>query len=97
MIIIGVGVITNGGLIVFTMTVLDNLGWTASGKQWIFIGFQWFLFISQAITRLAINDIPQPVIQQERQALYVAKVIDKVPDEELENANSEVRSDRHHT
>ena len=102
------------------MTVLDNLGWTPSGKQWIFIGhsrthslthplshplthsfthslthpltgFQWFLFVSQAITRLAINDVPQPVhIQQERQALYVSKVIDKVPDEDLENANSEV-------
>ena len=54
-----IGVITNGGLIVFTMTVLDDLGWTPSGKQWIFIGFQWFLFISQAITRLAINDVPQ--------------------------------------
>ena len=34
---------------------------------------------------------PPPVhIQQERQALYVSKVIDKVPDEELETANCQV-------
>ena len=78
-----VGVITNAGLIVFTMTVLDDVGWTLQGKQWIFIGFQWFLFMSQTIVRLSIRDVPMTVqIQEERQKYYVSKVVEKLADEE---------------
>ena len=33
-IISAVGVITNGALIVFTMTVLDELGWTSFQRVW---------------------------------------------------------------
>jgi len=35
----------NAGMIVFTMSVLDD--WTTSGKYWIFIGFQAFGFLTQ--------------------------------------------------
>ena len=35
-----IGVVTNAGLIAFTMTTLDDAGFTAVAKLWIFIGFQ---------------------------------------------------------
>jgi hypothetical protein len=35
-----IGVITNAGLIIFTMTTLEKQGYTMQGKLWIFIGFQ---------------------------------------------------------
>ena len=76
-----IGVITNAGLIVFTMSVLNFM--TISGREWIFIGFQWFIFMIQLIVRVAIRDVPAYVtIQQERQTFYNSKIIDRVADEE---------------
>ena len=76
-----IGVITNAGLIVFTMSVLNWM--TISGREWIFIGFQWFIFFVQLIVRVAIRDVPAYVtIQQERQAFFNSKIIDRVADEE---------------
>ena len=83
-----IGVITNAGLICFTMNVLTkNPYWSFSmyGKAWIFIGFQWVLFVSQLVVRLAVRDIPHHVeIQSGRNKFIISKVIDGVKDEDNE-------------
>lgn len=77
------GVVTNAGLLVFTMKTLLLPGWTIYGRMWIFIGFQWALYISQLLIRIAVPDVPVKVtIQKKRQDFIVSKIIFKEPDED---------------
>lgn len=73
-------VVTNSGLIVFTMSVLDD--YDLSTRMWLFIAFQWFLFGTQSIIQIAIPDEPYEVqIQAQRNEFIVDKIIEKVEDD----------------
>jgi hypothetical protein len=75
-----VSVVTNAGLIIYTMTVFDFL--PLSSKLFIFIGFQWFCYTLQFLLMEAIPDIPEEVIiQHKRSDFIVSKVIDKIADD----------------
>merc|ERR1719453_1167092 len=59
-------VVTNAGLVCFTMNVLPS-SYTVQSKVWIFLGFQWIMFTFQFATALIVPDTPYPVeIQKER-------------------------------
>jgi hypothetical protein len=76
-------VITNAGLICFTMTVID--WFSEQGRVWVFIGFQWVLISLQLYVQYAIDDVPEEVtIQLERKAFINDKVIEKVADEDYD-------------
>eukprot|EP01039_Chlorochromonas_danica_P003789 gene3789-4139_t len=74
-------VITNAGLVCFTMDVLHRFD--IYGRSWIFIGFQWTLIGMQFLVEQMIPDVPEEVeIQIKRQEFITAKLIDHIPDEE---------------
>ncbi len=74
--------ITNAGLICFTMNVLWNV-FDLTGRMWIFIGFQWVLISIQFIASEIIDDVPPEVdIQLQRNDFIHLKVIEKVADED---------------
>jgi len=77
-----VAVITNGGLIFFTMDTLWFL--PLAYRVWLFIGFQWILITTQVLLEGWIDDIPQDVIiQAQRQEFICSKLIDELADEEF--------------
>lgn len=81
-IVTGAAVITNAGLICFTMNVLPS-NYLITTRIWCFFGFQWVMFIVQAAAMYLIDDEPEEVtIQKQRMDYIVSKVIDKVRDEE---------------
>jgi hypothetical protein len=74
-------VVTNAGLVCFTMDVLQH--YDIYGRSWIFIGFQWTLISVQFIVAQVIPDEPEEaVIQLERQKFIVSKILDRTEDEE---------------
>lgn len=76
-----VSVVTNAGLICFTMDTLDE--YTAIGRVWIFIGFQWALISIQFFAERVIPDEPaEAVIQIERMEFITSKLIDRVRDDD---------------
>lgn len=76
-----VAIVTNAGLICFTMDVLDD--WKLSDRVWIFFCFQWFLIVLQQLIAWLIPDEPNDfIVQRKRAAFIVDKVINKVPDED---------------
>jgi len=76
-------VITNGGLICFTMDVLWDR-FSLAGRLWIFIGFQWVLIAAQFVAQAVIDDCPREVeIQLERMEFINLKIIERVADEEF--------------
>lgn len=73
-------VITNAGIIVFTMKVLDMYSITL--RLWIFIGFQWLCFVAQYLIQAAIPDDPLDVlVQMKRSEFIVDKLIRRVADD----------------
>mmetsp|Transcript_16135 Transcript_16135/g.35740 ORF Transcript_16135/g.35740 Transcript_16135/m.35740 type:complete len:809 (-) Transcript_16135:1244-3670(-) len=77
-------VVTNAGLIAFTMTVLDDQ--VPKVRFWVFIGFQWFCFSMQFLIMEVIPDIPEEVvIQQARTEFIDRKLIDLVADDVIHN------------
>lgn len=79
-------VITNAGLICFTMDVL--WGFSLQGRVWIFVGFQWVLIAAQFIAQAIVPDVPQGVIiQRQRTEFYNEKVINKVTDEDYDEVD----------
>jgi hypothetical protein len=52
-------VVTNAGLVCFTMDVLDQ--YTLVGRTWIFIGFQWTLICVQFVVAEICPDVPEEV------------------------------------
>lgn len=82
-----IAVVTNAGLTVFTMNCLDHLNLVA--RYWIFILFQWVCFILQVIIMEAIPDVPEDIdIQLQRTEFIVKKLIDKVADDDDNDASS---------
>eukprot|EP01032_Pedospumella_encystans_P010538 gene10538-12308_t len=78
-------VVTNAGLICFTMDVLDQ--YTSLGRTWLFIGFQWTLIMVQVIVTAAVHDVPPEVeIQLARQAFIRSKLLDKIEDDDVEDS-----------
>lgn len=76
-------VITNAGLICFTMDVLWDV-FDLTRRVWIFIGFQWVLISIQFLTQYFIPDVPEAVeIQLQRREFINLKVIEKVEDEDF--------------
>jgi len=76
-------VITNAGLICFTMDVLD--AYSNYGRLWIFVGFQWCLIGIQFIAQALVPDVPEEVeIQLERMDYIILKVIERAEDEDQE-------------
>jgi hypothetical protein len=76
-----VAIITNAGLICFTMDVFPD-EWTLSRRIWVFVIFQWVMIAVQQLIAYIIPDEPKDfVIQRERTAFIVDKLIDLVPDE----------------
>jgi anoctamin-10/anoctamin-7 len=75
-----VAIVTNGGLICFTMSVLEDFD--ISTRVWIFFAFQWAMILSQQAIAYLIPDEPSDFITQRmRTRFLVSKVIDRVPDE----------------
>lgn len=76
-----IAVITNAGLICFTMDVLNN--YSPYARLWIFIGYQWVLFTAMFASEYFVPDIPGEIeIQLKRQEFIVSKVIEGLPDED---------------
>ena len=74
-------VVTNAGLIVFTMEVLKM--YSDMTRMWIFIGFQWALFSLQYIIQVYIPDEPLEVeIQKQRTEFLVSKILLKAKDDD---------------
>jgi anoctamin-10/anoctamin-7 len=85
-------VVTNAGIIVFTMKVLDMYDITL--RLWMFIGFQWFCFICQFIIQYAIPDEPLDVqIQIKRGEFIVNKLIRRTLDDTDEVADNQLKLD----
>lgn len=77
-------VITNGGLICFTMDVLWD--YSLQGRVWIFLGFQWVLISIQFFTQAIIPDVPEEVeLQIQRADFMNDKVLDHVEDEDFDD------------
>jgi len=75
-------VITNAGLVVFTMRTLEHF--TMDIKLAIFIGFQYVVFTLQFLICKLVPDEPREVaIQRQRAAFLEKKLILKVPDSDL--------------
>ena len=76
-------VVTNAGLIVFTMEVLKM--YSDMTRMWVFIGFQWALFSLQYIIQAVIPDEPLQVgIQKQRADFLNSKILDKAKDDDDE-------------
>ncbi len=52
-------VITNAGILCFTMRVLEPT--SSIGLVWIFIGFQYFVFFAMALFAYLVDDVPLEV------------------------------------
>jgi anoctamin-10/anoctamin-7 len=80
-IVIAAAVVTNAALIVFTMNLSgsDN----TFTQFWIFIGFQWIVFVTQYVIRALIPDLPFEVeIQRDRADFMNRKLIMKEVEED---------------
>lgn len=74
-------VMTNAGIIVFTMNTFDEK--SHSFRLWYFILFQWILLGFQMGLRAVIPDVPPEVtIQMARQKILVERAIYKIPGKE---------------
>ena len=91
-------VLTNAGLIAFTMDVLDEYSETV--RYWVFVGFQWLCFSLQMIIMEAIPDCPEEIdIQLQRTEFIERKLIDRVADDEDEDLvgqEAELPIHKHH-
>jgi hypothetical protein len=93
--IIAAAVVTNGALIVFTMPVLNDF--SDFTRFWIFVGFQWVVFVSQYVIRILIPDIPLEVELQEMRTKHINNaLILRTPVEPEEEEEEEIRASEHH-
>ena len=67
-------VITNAGITVLTMNVLNSYR-SSGGGFWFFTTFQWLGFLVQIIAMAYIDDIPEDVIIQKRRQKYLSQQI----------------------
>jgi len=78
-----VTVVTNGALLAFTSSWLDrNMDDPSTPTRiWIFICYQYCIYLLMLVMDIAIPDVPEEVqIQLQRQKFINSKVIEKVPD-----------------
>lgn len=81
-------VVTNAGLVCFTMQNSNNvplfpLTWSTQDRLWVFIGYQWVLISMQFLLSIMIPDEPEEVtIQRKRQKFFSERLIDHVALEE---------------
>lgn len=68
-----ISVLTNAGLIVFTMKIL--VGWSYVGKFWVFIGMILFCYFFQYLLQLAIPDEPTEFKLQIKRIKYMNEVV----------------------
>mmetsp|Transcript_16124 Transcript_16124/g.23483 ORF Transcript_16124/g.23483 Transcript_16124/m.23483 type:complete len:243 (+) Transcript_16124:1-729(+) len=81
LIIATVAVVTNAGLIVFTMSTLNQF--SDAFRFWTFILFQWICLAIQQVVMALIPDEPEAIkIQKLREQFIVRKLVDKVPEPE---------------
>lgn len=74
-------VITNAGIVCFTMDVMK--GFSSYGTLWVFIGYQWVLFAIQYIASVVIKDESNRItIQKKRMKFITSKAIERTPDED---------------
>jgi len=72
----GAAVITNAGLMVFTMDIFDEFD--TSTRFFLFIGFQWLVVAIMALLAIAIPDVPEEVVvQHERTKFLYSRVLEK--------------------
>jgi hypothetical protein len=76
-----ISVITNAGLISFTMNTLD--GYSTFARMATFIGIQWALVFIQVVFGFYIPDVPEEVrIQGLRNDFIESKIIQKISDDD---------------
>mmetsp|Transcript_32767 Transcript_32767/g.47312 ORF Transcript_32767/g.47312 Transcript_32767/m.47312 type:complete len:789 (-) Transcript_32767:186-2552(-) len=78
-----ISVITNAGILCFTMDVLHT-GGTAS--IWIFVSFQYFIFFSMGIFAYFVDDVPKEVEMQLLRQDHLRNLIDGIDDTKHEEA-----------
>jgi hypothetical protein len=89
-----IAVITNAGMVTFTMVVLDM--YSLQLRLWLFIGFQWLCFIAQYIIQVAVPDEPYEVqIQKQRKEHLIKKLIYRIADDDLESFKKNRRASVH--
>jgi len=77
-IIVLIAIVTNAGIIVFTMNCLDLF--STEGRLWVFIGFIAVLTTLKFMLELFIPDIPGAVtIQLARKNLFVDAILKEIP------------------
>lgn len=65
-----ISVLTNSGILCFTM---DLITFSGTGKIWLFIGFQYFIFVAMAIFAYLVDDVPYEVTIQLQRQEYLAE------------------------
>lgn len=89
--IAGLSVVTNAGIVSFTMSIFDS--YSVSVRMWLFIGFQWLLFTLQYIIEVAVPDEPYEVqVQKKRTNHIINKIILKIPDDEIDSVKTSRRA-----
>ena len=78
-----IAVITNSAIVCFTMQVLP---FSFSGKVWIFIGLQYFIFASMAWFEYVIDDVPFEVSLQLQRQEYICE---RLQDNDLDASEEE--------
>ncbi len=78
-------VITNSGIVCFTMDVFPS-----EMKVWLFITFQYVIFSGMYIFEMIIDDVPEEVsIQTARQEFLLRKVVDQDSDSDNDQSDDE--------
>jgi anoctamin-10/anoctamin-7 len=82
-------VISNGALMKFTMTVLNEE--SVDTQWWIFVGFQWVTFAILGMAMFVIGDESEALdIQKDRTEYIISKLIDKVGDDVVKSTEEKV-------
>jgi hypothetical protein len=82
-------VISNGALMKFTMTVLNQE--PVDTQWWIFVGFQWVTFGILGMSMFLIGDESTALdIQKDRTDYIISKLIDKVGDDVIKSTEDDV-------
>lgn len=89
-------VLCNSALVAFTGSNAVNYSWSA--RIWIFFGMSAGILLVKSYIAAAIPDVPEEVqIQLKRNAFYVSKVVDSVPDDDGEGLMGGDKADNRFT
>jgi hypothetical protein len=76
-----IAVITNAGIMCFTMELIPFTSW---GQVWLFIGFQYVIFIAMAIFAYLVDDVPEDVAIQLQRQEYLRERAEMTDEERTE-------------